>query len=225
MHPPLIDPASLLPGGVRPRTYAPGGDHLADRSRARDRGVAGARRRWRWEPGTWPGGARREGAVAALAGDEAPAPEALTAIRAAVSEGLDPLGEAFCRLRDAERRRPDGATYTPPAIVESMVAWAALEAHPGADRRSRGGIGAVRRRGRAAFSRRADRGGGERSRRGDHLPRPPGDRRPRRPRGGAGRRLPHGRSRVRRTAARCTSATRPTCATTRSRPGGRSGSP
>ena len=71
-----------------------------------------------------------EDAVAALAGDESPPQETLTAIRAAVSEGLDPLGEAFCRLRDAERRRPDGATYTPAAIVESMVAWAAREAAP-----------------------------------------------------------------------------------------------
>ena len=32
-----------------------------------------------------------------------------------VDEGADPLGEAFCRLRSPERRRPDGATYTPPA--------------------------------------------------------------------------------------------------------------
>lgn len=71
-----------------------------------------------------------ESAVAALAGDESPPAETLSAIRAAVSEGLDPLGDAFCRLRSAERRRPDGATYTPSAIVESMVAWAATEAVP-----------------------------------------------------------------------------------------------
>jgi adenine-specific DNA-methyltransferase len=51
-------------------------------------------------------------------------------MRAAVGEGADPLGELFCRLRDAERRRPDGATYTPPAIVEAMTGWAAAEPSP-----------------------------------------------------------------------------------------------
>jgi adenine-specific DNA-methyltransferase len=66
-----------------------------------------------------------ESALAAAAEGEGPSPAALAAIRAAVSEGLDPLGDAFCGLRSAERRRPDGATYTPAAIVEAMVAWAA----------------------------------------------------------------------------------------------------
>ena len=35
----------------------------------------------------------------------------------------DPLGEAFCALRDPRQRRPAGAFYTPPAIVEVMVDW------------------------------------------------------------------------------------------------------
>ncbi|MGE4031722.1 MAG: methyltransferase domain-containing protein [Thermoleophilia bacterium] len=46
-------------------------------------------------------------------------------LRAAIAAGDDPLGEAFCRLRDARRRRPDGATYTPAPIVDAMVGWAA----------------------------------------------------------------------------------------------------
>jgi adenine-specific DNA-methyltransferase len=71
-----------------------------------------------------------EAALAAAAGGCDPPPAALTAIRAAVSEGRDPLGRAFCALRSAERRRPDGATYTPPAIVDAMVAWAAERPAP-----------------------------------------------------------------------------------------------
>lgn len=44
-----------------------------------------------------------------------------TAIRA----GQDPLGEYFCNIRSPETRREQGATYTPPAIVNAMLAWAA----------------------------------------------------------------------------------------------------
>ncbi len=78
-----------------------------------------------------PGWSDPESAVARELGAEAPARDVLAAIRAAVAEGADPLGDAFCRLRDPERRRPDGATYTPAAIVASMVGWAASEPAPG----------------------------------------------------------------------------------------------
>ena len=54
----------------------------------------------------------------------------LQALAEAVGEGLDPLGDAFCRLRTPETRRRDGATYTPPPIVESMVGWAASQRPP-----------------------------------------------------------------------------------------------
>ena len=41
-----------------------------------------------------------------------------------IEEGGDPLGETFCKLRSAARRREDGAVYTPPIIVKSMLSWA-----------------------------------------------------------------------------------------------------
>ena len=41
-----------------------------------------------------------------------------------IENGGDPLGEAFCDLRSAARRRQDGAVYTPASIVASMLAWA-----------------------------------------------------------------------------------------------------
>ena len=47
-----------------------------------------------------------------------------------VSEGADPLGEAFTRIRPAEHRRLLGATYTPCEIVSSMVAWVAERGQP-----------------------------------------------------------------------------------------------
>ena len=41
-----------------------------------------------------------------------------------IRQGQDPLGEAFCALRSPAERRPRGATYTPPEIVEAMMSWA-----------------------------------------------------------------------------------------------------
>ena len=38
--------------------------------------------------------------------------------------GGDPLGQRFVKLRSPELRRKDGATYTPPPIVQSMIGWA-----------------------------------------------------------------------------------------------------
>ena len=76
------------------------------------------------------GWSAEEAALAAGLDAPAPAPATLASLRAAIADGADPLGEAFCRLRDPERRRPDGATYTPAPIVESMVRWAASGARP-----------------------------------------------------------------------------------------------
>ena len=44
--------------------------------------------------------------------------------------GLDPLGDAFMRLRPPDQRRPLGATYTPPEMVSSMVSWVAGRSRP-----------------------------------------------------------------------------------------------
>jgi len=40
-----------------------------------------------------------------------------------IQRGSDPLGVAFCHLRSQEARRALGATYTPAAIVGSMLRW------------------------------------------------------------------------------------------------------
>ena len=53
-------------------------------------------------------------------------PGAVAYARTQILAGADPLGERFCVLRSAERRRGTGAIYTPRAIVEPMVEWAAL---------------------------------------------------------------------------------------------------
>jgi len=47
------------------------------------------------------------------------------ALEASVAGGQDLLGELFCEVHSAEQRRPQGATYTPPGVVETMLAWAA----------------------------------------------------------------------------------------------------
>ena len=72
-----------------------------------------------------PGWSDAETAAAEALGAASPPHAVLAALRAGVAEGADPLGAAFCLLRDPERRRPDGATYTPAPIVASMVDWAA----------------------------------------------------------------------------------------------------
>jgi adenine-specific DNA-methyltransferase len=64
----------------------------------------------------------RENALAA--GAPAIAPQRLDAIRASLQRGDDPLGDAFCAMRSPAARRPMGATYTPRAMIDAMVAWA-----------------------------------------------------------------------------------------------------
>jgi len=44
-------------------------------------------------------------------------------VRARIEAGRDPLGALFLKLRDPETRRPQGATYTPSAIVRTMLRW------------------------------------------------------------------------------------------------------
>ncbi|MGN6256143.1 MAG: Eco57I restriction-modification methylase domain-containing protein [Solirubrobacterales bacterium] len=48
----------------------------------------------------------------------------LRALRRALKEGEDPLGDEFCRLFKPAERRQKGAVYTPAAIVDAMVNWA-----------------------------------------------------------------------------------------------------
>jgi adenine-specific DNA-methyltransferase len=48
-------------------------------------------------------------------------------VRALIDSGQDPLGDTFCQLRTADTRRGDGAFYTPPALVEPMIAWVTAE--------------------------------------------------------------------------------------------------
>jgi methylase of polypeptide subunit release factors len=54
----------------------------------------------------------------------------LEEIRERITAGQDPLGEAYCRIRSAENRRELGQTYTPQAIVDAMLDWAAAESKP-----------------------------------------------------------------------------------------------
>lgn len=54
----------------------------------------------------------------------------LDELREAIQAGHDPLGADFIRLRSPAVRREQGAVYTPAAIVEAMIEWAAAE--PGA---------------------------------------------------------------------------------------------
>lgn len=51
-------------------------------------------------------------------------------LRDDIRAGGDPLGEAFCRIRTPQERRSQGATYTPPAIVDHMLEWAARHKTP-----------------------------------------------------------------------------------------------
>jgi hypothetical protein len=70
------------------------------------------------------------GEAALVAGARPVERHRLDAIRMAMRDGHDPLGDAFCALRPAAQRRPMGATYTPRVIVETMIAWARGEVSP-----------------------------------------------------------------------------------------------
>jgi len=59
-----------------------------------------------------------------------PSPTLLTRFRTAITQGHDPLGDAFLAARSPSDRRHLGATYTPPALVASMLAWAASRTQP-----------------------------------------------------------------------------------------------
>ena len=48
----------------------------------------------------------------------------------AIQQGGDPLGDAFVRMRSARQRRPLGAVYTPPEIVNAMVGWISSKERP-----------------------------------------------------------------------------------------------
>jgi len=59
----------------------------------------------------------------AFADQPKPDPSEVAKARSAIQAGQDPLGAAFCRLRDAATRRTDGAVYTPSQLVGPMVDW------------------------------------------------------------------------------------------------------
>jgi adenine-specific DNA-methyltransferase len=95
----------------------------------------------RTQEGDMNSGERRLAALAAaLAGGEAAltppekkllahptkiGPDIVEDFRTQILAGNDPLGTEFCELRSPEKRRESGATYTPSAIVNAMMAWAA----------------------------------------------------------------------------------------------------
>lgn len=92
-------------------------------------------------------GAERVGGLSSLESQllrlASPVPPSLVDdIRRGILAGDDPLGEAFCQVRSAETRRSQGAVYTPPIIVQSMMDWAASVRTP--DRIIEPGVGSGR---------------------------------------------------------------------------------
>lgn len=65
-----------------------------------------------------------------LIADVPPLPLDIASLRERVIADEDPLGEAFCYIRNAEHRRPLGQTYTPRTIVTSMIEWATEQGTP-----------------------------------------------------------------------------------------------
>jgi SAM-dependent methyltransferase len=64
-----------------------------------------------------------------LAGEAERVSKAIVAeVRDRIVAGEDPLGSMFCRLRLPAERRSKGATFTPHAIIDAMVEWAAESA-------------------------------------------------------------------------------------------------
>lgn len=68
--------------------------------------------------------------AALTAGLRPAAASAIRRVKEQIDAGNDPLGDWFCRLRSPQERRPQGATYTPDAIVRAMLGWAKGRAVP-----------------------------------------------------------------------------------------------
>lgn len=64
------------------------------------------------------------------AGGQVPSPDQIAQVQASVLQGEDPLGSAYCQLREPAVRRKSGAVYTPRPIVDTMVQWAASAGAP-----------------------------------------------------------------------------------------------
>jgi adenine-specific DNA-methyltransferase len=104
-------PGQLPPGQV-PGRDVPGEQALVElASRLGAASVAG-----------WSAAERDLGARAAGRG---PGGTSVAAVRDRIRDGEDPLGDAFCALRGPSGRRGLGQTFTPPEVIESMIAWAA----------------------------------------------------------------------------------------------------
>lgn len=65
-----------------------------------------------------------------IKGKEQAGQETVDACRAMILAGDDPLGEALLSIRTPDERRDVGAVYTPGAIVDAMIAWAAKRGTP-----------------------------------------------------------------------------------------------
>jgi adenine-specific DNA-methyltransferase len=77
-----------------------------------------ARRGDRGEQGDGNNGSGRDGGAGWSGRD------GVTGLRARIRAGEDPLGQEFCRIRPPEQRRGAGQTFTPAAVVDSMISWA-----------------------------------------------------------------------------------------------------
>ncbi|MDR3202380.1 MAG: N-6 DNA methylase, partial [Bifidobacteriaceae bacterium] len=62
-------------------------------------------------------------AEAALMREARPPAIDFEALAARIAAGEDPLGDAFCEIRQASERRSRGQTFTPAPIVRAMLAW------------------------------------------------------------------------------------------------------
>jgi adenine-specific DNA-methyltransferase len=121
---------SVLPGGQIPAEPVAGGqipdEHLPDEQALV--GVAsqlGAACVAGWSPAEEDLASRAAAHAGRATGRQPGQTHTLAAIRDRIRAGQDPLGEAFCALRDPAGRRVLGQTFTPPPIIESMIAWAA----------------------------------------------------------------------------------------------------
>ena len=77
-----------------------------------------------------PGWSTAEEQLARNARAETLPQQLLVRLQDQIRAGDDPLGEVFSDLRGTETRRELGATYTPAAIVDAMLAWAAEQDAP-----------------------------------------------------------------------------------------------
>ncbi len=116
---------SIRPGGRLPPGQGPDGDVPGEQALVELASRLGAASVAGWSAAERDLVARAAGRAPGTGSGRGPGTARVAAARDRIRAGEDPLGDTFCVLRGPAGRRVLGQTFTPPVVIESMIAWVA----------------------------------------------------------------------------------------------------